>query len=183
MALSNRQQAFVNEYTRSFNATKAATVAGYSAKTAYSIGSRLLKNVEVSTAIKEAVEMPPDEVKARLADIARGDIADLMALSTGGFTFELLVRNEAGELVPNPKTKLIRKIKQKVTTYLAKTEDGEDREIIETELELYDAQAALVTLGKYHKLFIERTDITSGGNPIVQRIEVAIPPEEDNGSA
>jgi phage terminase small subunit len=38
---------FVTEYIKSGNATQAAIAAGYSEKTAYSQGSRLLKNVEV----------------------------------------------------------------------------------------------------------------------------------------
>lgn len=51
MKLTARQQKFVNEYLVSGNATKAAVAAGYSQKTAYSAGGRLLKNVEVSTVI------------------------------------------------------------------------------------------------------------------------------------
>lgn len=38
---------FVTEYIKSGNATQAAIAAGYSEKTAYSQGSRLLKHVEV----------------------------------------------------------------------------------------------------------------------------------------
>lgn len=38
---------FVTEFIKSGNATQAAIAAGYSEKTAYSQGSRLLKNVEV----------------------------------------------------------------------------------------------------------------------------------------
>ncbi len=54
MALSERQQRFVDAYLTNPNATKAAVAAGYSAKTAYSAGGRLLKNVEVSTALQHA---------------------------------------------------------------------------------------------------------------------------------
>lgn len=38
---------FVTEYIKSNNATQAAIAAGYSEKTAYSQGSRLLKSVEI----------------------------------------------------------------------------------------------------------------------------------------
>ena len=48
--LTVKQQRFVEAYTG--NATEAALQAGYSAKTAYSQGQRMLKNVEVQTAIK-----------------------------------------------------------------------------------------------------------------------------------
>jgi phage terminase small subunit len=160
LALSNKQQVFIESYLRCFNATKAASDAGYSHPNKQ--GPRLLVNVGISAAIKARIEekaMSADEVLLRLADMARGDISDLMALTPGGFTFELMVKDAEGNYIPNPKTKLIRKIKQKVTTMLGKTEDAEDREIIETEIELYDAQAALVQLGRHHKLFTDKTEV------------------------
>lgn len=163
MGLTNKQQAFVNGYTVDFNATQAAIRAGYSKKTAYSIGQRLLKNVEIAQAIRQNIEektMGADEVLTRLADMARGDMSDLMAITTSGFTIDLTAKNENGETITNPKTKLIKKIKQKVTTYLAKSGDGEDREVIETELELYDAQAALVQIGKHLKLFSDPAQVS-----------------------
>ena len=45
--MNHRQKAFCEAYVRSGNATEAAKSAGYSPKTAYSHGQRLLKNVEV----------------------------------------------------------------------------------------------------------------------------------------
>jgi len=50
MGLNAKQKAFVEHFDG--NATEAAKKAGYSEKTAYSQGQRLLKNVEVQTAIK-----------------------------------------------------------------------------------------------------------------------------------
>ena len=49
--LTAKQQRFVDAYDG--NATKAAIAAGYSEKTAYSAGQRMLKNVEILTAIQE----------------------------------------------------------------------------------------------------------------------------------
>jgi len=54
MALTPKQAQFVAEYLIDLNATQAAIRAGYSEKTAYSMGQRLLKHVEVGTAITEA---------------------------------------------------------------------------------------------------------------------------------
>jgi len=45
--LSPKQLIFVQEYLRSSNITAAAKAAGYSEATAYSQGSRLLKNVKI----------------------------------------------------------------------------------------------------------------------------------------
>jgi hypothetical protein len=89
--------------------------------------------------------------------------------------------NETGELKANPKTKLIKKIRQKVTTYLAKNESGEDREVVETEIELYPADNALGLLAKYHGLLIDRTDITTQGEKI-NMVEVAVPPEPNDST-
>lgn len=152
--LTNKQAAFVREYLVDFNATQAAIRVGYSPKTAYSQGARLLKNVEVLGAIQSHI-MTAEEAMTRLTDIARGDMADLMEITQSGFTFRLL-KDKDGERVVNPNTKLIKKIRQKVTTFLAKDESGEDREIIETELELYSALDALREIGKYHVLFTDK---------------------------
>lgn len=48
-----RQQKFCDYYLQSGNATEAAIKAGYSKKTAYSIGQRLLKNVEIEKYLSE----------------------------------------------------------------------------------------------------------------------------------
>jgi phage terminase small subunit len=51
--LNEKQKRFVEEYMIDLNATQAAIRAGYSEKTAYSQGQRLLKKVEVLARIKE----------------------------------------------------------------------------------------------------------------------------------
>lgn len=56
MALTPKQQRFVDAYLVEPNATKAAIAAGYSKKTAYSAGGRLLKNVEVAAAVAKRQE-------------------------------------------------------------------------------------------------------------------------------
>jgi phage terminase small subunit len=49
--MNARQRRFVDEYLVSLNATKAAIAAGYSEKTARSLGQRLLTNADISAAI------------------------------------------------------------------------------------------------------------------------------------
>lgn len=53
MALTDKQQRFVDEYLIDLNATQAAIRAGYSPKTANEQGARLLANVSVAVAVKE----------------------------------------------------------------------------------------------------------------------------------
>ena len=60
--LTPKQRAFIEAYAG--NATEAAKAAGYSEKTAYSAGQRLLKGVEIQNAIREREEM---EARERIA--------------------------------------------------------------------------------------------------------------------
>jgi phage terminase small subunit len=77
VTLSNKQRVFISEYLRDFNATQAAIRAGYSSKTAYSIGQENLKKPEILEAIKTRVDeiaMGTDEILVELTKQARGDI-------------------------------------------------------------------------------------------------------------
>ena len=53
LGMNAKQEKYCLEYLKDFNATEAAERAGYSKKTAYSIGGRLLKNVEIKKRIDE----------------------------------------------------------------------------------------------------------------------------------
>lgn len=82
--LTGKRALFVAEYLKDLNATQAAIRAGYSAKTAYSQGQRLLKDVEVAAAVGQAVdarakraEVDTDWVLKRLATELGADLADL----------------------------------------------------------------------------------------------------------
>jgi phage terminase small subunit len=54
MALTTKQQRFVEEYCVDFNATQAAIRAGYSTKTAYAIGAENLTKPEIKAALQAA---------------------------------------------------------------------------------------------------------------------------------
>lgn len=169
--LTNKQRVFIDEYIRCFNASEAARRAGYSEKTAYSIGSALLKNVEVSEAIQERmseVHMSADEALKLTADIARGDVAQLMDVSSVGFNLDMSKAQAAGL------TGLIKKVKQKTTTHIAKSESDEDREVVELEIELYDRQAALRDILKIHGKFTDKLEIKGGVEMVVKRIGVDV---------
>ena len=158
LRLTLRQRLFVTEYLRCFNGTQAALRSGYSRRSARQIAAENMAKPDISAAIQTGLEelaMSSSEVLARLADIARSDIADLLEITPEGFAFKLLVMNDRGRMIVNPHTRLIKKIKQRTTTYPAKTPEGEDRIVVETELELYSALDALNSLAKHHKLFAD----------------------------
>ncbi|MFC3864608.1 terminase small subunit [Alcaligenes aquatilis] len=62
---------FVEEYIKDLNATQAAIRAGYSARTAYSQGERLLKDVEVQAALQEAMKQRSERTKITADNVLR----------------------------------------------------------------------------------------------------------------
>lgn len=80
MTLNARQQRFVAEYTIDFNATQAAIRAGYSPKTAYSIGSELLKKPEIADFLRAQAESLGITVERVLRERARIAFYDVRRL-------------------------------------------------------------------------------------------------------
>lgn len=66
-----KMQKFCDEYLVSGNATQSAIKAGYSEKTAYSAGQRLLKNVEVKSNIEERLKQVQDQQIADIGEVMR----------------------------------------------------------------------------------------------------------------
>ena len=65
MALTERKRRFVKEYLIDLNATQAAIRAGYSEKTAYSQGQRLLKDVEINGLIQKEQQKRAESMISR----------------------------------------------------------------------------------------------------------------------
>ena len=88
--LNNRQKAFISEYIKDKNATQAAIRAGYSEKTAYSQGQRLLKKAEIKSAIDDLFKKVRDEniaeakeVEEFLSLMMRGEIEEEVVVVEG----------------------------------------------------------------------------------------------------
>lgn len=78
--LNEKQKKFIEEYVICLNATEAAKKAGYSKKTAYSIGQENLKKPEIKKAINEYLKKIQDEkiadakeVLQHLTSVLRGE--------------------------------------------------------------------------------------------------------------
>lgn len=69
MALNEKQKAFAEYYAACFNATEAAKKAGYSERTAYSIGQRLLKHVEVQKCLQSLSKSAHSERIATINEV------------------------------------------------------------------------------------------------------------------
>lgn len=69
--LTAKQQRFIDEYLIDLNATQAAIRAGYSKKTAYSIGEQNLKKLEVQKQIQERMAAKEDALIAKQDEVLR----------------------------------------------------------------------------------------------------------------
>lgn len=144
--LSARREKFCLNIFSGMSATKAAEDAGYSPKTAYSIGQRLLKKVEIRARLKElfdeakdATVMSAQERLHILTEIGRGNIANFVD-KKGGINIAL---EDCGSAA-------IRSVKTRLEL------GGKDDEpAIITELTLNDQLKAIDLMNKMEGLYVE----------------------------
>lgn len=144
-----RMQLFVEEYLNCFVGSEAARRAGYTGRPD-TIANRLLARADVQAQISRRIAeraMTADEVLLRLAEQARASFGDFVSFverpdDEGKVqlvaVLDLVKARDAGKL---------HLVKKATSTRSGLT------------IELHDAQAALVQLGRYHRLFAERVDV------------------------
>jgi phage terminase small subunit len=147
MALSAKQSAFVEEYLRCWNATDAyQTVYPKSSRdAARAHAARLVANGSIAAEIQRRVDeraMSANEVLDRLAEQARAGYSAYLT-ADGAVDFARLVADGKGHLVKGIKD----------------TAQGRN-------IEFHDAQAALVQIGKHHKLFTD--NVQQSGEVVVK---------------
>lgn len=162
MALTNKQQAFIEEYLQDFNATRAAQRAGYrgNLNSLACMGHELLRNPNIEAIVRRRLQekaMCADEVLMRLAEQARADIGDFLRRREDDGP--LLVDLEHAERLG--KLHLVKKLKHR--SFHHYNRHGEVERIdVHAEIELHDAQKALELLGKHHGLFKEKVEHSGG---------------------
>ena len=172
MALSQKQQRFVDEYLIDLNATESYKRAGYKGKghAAESAASQLLRNIEVKEAIQVAIkdrskatEITAENVLRELALIGFCDIGQVMDFS--GSEVKLLPAN----LITEAGRKMLSSMK--VKRYVEGHGEAA-REVEVTEFKLWDKESALVQLGKHLGLFPNKLDHTGSVGIEIVGIEV-----------
>ena len=154
MTLTKKQRDFIAAYVESWHATDAAIAAGYSQRSAASIGSENLKKPEISAAIEAHITaiMPKGEVVQRLAAIARGDMTDFFTLAEEEV---VLSEQRRGEIVTTETVKRtvmrldLEKAAKEKQLHLIKSYTFTDKG---QRIELYDAHGALRDFMKIHGL-------------------------------
>ena len=174
--LTPKQQLFVECYFAcGFNATKAAIRAGYSKTSAHNQGSRLIRNDEVSAAIKKRMSesvMSAEEALARLSRHASADLADFYDIPEDPKTLPPAEKAQreadamlskmypnAKDVVPDPNAPVLnlRKALDDGCTALIKSiKPGE----FGWELTLVDSQSALDKILRVHGAYREQQQTT-----------------------
>lgn len=144
--LSAKRQRFVEEYLVDLNATQAAIRAGYSKKTAYSIGNELLSIPEIQEAVSvakaarsERTEITADWVLRQLATVAGFDLTEVFEQDDQK---RLLVRDITS--LPKHLTGAIESITQ--TSTETWTEDGVAVEKVRLQVKAHSKLGALKML-------------------------------------
>jgi len=137
--LTGKQQRFIVEYLKDFNATRSALVAGYSKKTAYSQGQRLLKNVEIQKMLAEKTK--------KIIEDADNDLKKVVNLHKTIAFVDITKTYENGiSLSPD---ELPKEIKLALKDFQPYTKDGETF----WKYTFWDKNKAADALSKYHGLY------------------------------
>lgn len=184
--LTNKQRVFIEEYLQCWNATEAARRAGYSKRTAYSQGQRLLKNVEVSAAIETRLSekhMSADEALTILAEQGRAKLSDYFKL-VEEWTFyplptydiidarEIDILDEEGKPTGEKKTNYwVRHVaidtdKLVDPYYSSLLESFSDSPKNGLSIKLHSKQGAIDKVLRVAGKYKDNVDLTSGGQPI-----------------
>ena len=176
--MTYKRDMFIEEYLKDGNATRSAKAAGYSERTAYAAGSRLLKNVEVQAAIKARMKergMSSDEVVMRLSDHARADLGVFFKIIEEWTFYPLSgcqvidAKEVTDDTDPkNPRVRISYWVRQVVIdpeklidprySYLLHKYTNSPKNGIG--IEVHNQQSALRTLAQIYGLLVERHELT-----------------------
>lgn len=173
--LTPKQELFITYYVRCWNAAEAARLAGYSAETAKEIGYENLTKPHIRDAIearKAELIMSEDEVLIRLGQQARGEHSEYWEFDAYG----------------QPSINF-KKLREAGLAHLVKEIEFSEMTGRITKLKFNDTQSALEKMGRYHKMFTDKTEVTGkDGAPLpvaIQFVPYARPnsdnPETDSG--
>ena len=172
--LTPKQERFIEEYLIDLNATQAAIRAGYSEKTAGSIGHENLTKPEIQEAltirrkaIAAATDITPEKVISELAKLGFSNMQDFIRITSGGdpmADLSNLTRDQAAAL-------------SEFTVEDFTDGRGDDaRDVRRVKFKLADKRAALVDIGKHLGIFKDRIEHTGkDGTPLASPVQVYLP--------
>lgn len=151
--MTDKQKRFCEEYLVDLNATQAAIRAGYSAKTAGSIGNEILQKPDIRARIDQMLAdqsvrtgVTADRVIRELAKVAFVKATDVIDTDTGNVKDNATDEDQACIAAV--------KVKQMI---------GEGMSSVEREIRLCDKVKALELLGKHFGIFEDNVNIDVNG--------------------
>jgi phage terminase small subunit len=162
VALTPKQQRFVQEYLVDLNATQAAIRSGYIARTANKVGPRLLVNVGIAAAIA-AAQKARGERTGITADRVLTELARL-AFSDG----RRLYRPDGTLKAPHEwDDDTAAAVAGVETQEQLGREDGDAPVVLTRKVRRWDKKGSLELLGKHLGLFKDKVEVSGpGGGPI-----------------
>jgi phage terminase small subunit len=146
--LNEKQKKFCREYLKDFNATQAAVRAGYSEASARQIASENLSK----TYIQEHIQSLADNLNQKTNNDIERIITELQLIAFGSFRDVAewgpsgLTLKDSKDLGDN--ARLVQEVKQT----RGKTSS--------MSIKLYSKESALEMLGRYHKMFTDKLDLS-----------------------
>ena len=182
--LTTKQALFIAHYLECWNATEAAKKAGYSEKTAYSIGQENLKKPEIKSEIERRKSellnniIPQNGILYRLTEQTTATLDDFFTIDMEEIsekrqvfgdveqedgTIKRDVVEETITTYQRPVVRLdLKRAKESGKLHLVKKYNGKTGSI-----ELHDPQAAMKLLGQFYGMWVDRTELSGpGGEPI-----------------
>lgn len=170
MALTDKQRRFVGEYLVDLNATQAAIRAGYSQKTAASIGEENLRKPDIANAVQEAqavrakrTEITQDMVLRELAKIGFSDIRKIVRWGKTELRVADAEEDDATEVHHGLALVSVDDIDDDTAAAISEISEGREG----LKVKLHDKKGALVDIGRHLGMFKERVEHTGkNGGPV-----------------
>lgn len=169
MGLNEKQKRFCDEYVIDLNATQSAIRAGYSEKTAGSIGNNLLKKVEIQNEINAInnersakTGITAERVLSELGKIAFSDLKEYLSFDENGVKFKDSEEVD-GTLVSEVSS-------QETVTRRGSGDSKEETVRVNLKMKLHDKMKALELLGKHLNIFNDKENESKD----IQNISVSI---------
>jgi phage terminase small subunit len=150
MGLTLKQQKFVNEYLLDLNATQAAIRAGYSEKTAYSIGQENLTKPVIKEAIEKAMEK-----RAERTEITQERVLREIAL-LGFSKLQDFVRWGPG----GAEIKDLNELTEEQAACVSEVQDLITKDSRNTKFKLYSKEKALEMLCRHLGMFNDKLELS-----------------------
>lgn len=169
--LTDKQARFVEEYLIDLNATQSAIRAGYSEKTAYSVGHENLSKPEIAAAIvaaKEArsqrTEITQDRVLQELARIGFSDLRNVLT-ATGNLASPQEWDDETAASISSVE----------ILTKPGPIAENGEREVEHlAKIKVWDKNSALEKLGKHLGMFTDKLEVKGGISLVINPDDAAL---------